>query len=489
MGQSHWARAMRTTVNVLFDPLPRFLPLMRRCDMKLRQVPVALTLAAMALLASPIPQAEAFAPIPAATPDYDGDGKADVAVSTVDDAEVGFLRIWYGSGRVADIRPADVSAAEDSLGSALLARDLNGDGYTDLVAATSNTSGASVLVVPGSANGLQPANRRSLLVLGKPGTRVKSLALVESPTPRLAVSLSTYVETSKEAHSEEEVRLYKLTSAGVPTGSAIALVPGKGKVPATFKRGDLGRSMDAWGSQLFVGAPDAKVNGKAQAGAVLAVTLDSAGVKSMRTITQATKSVTGAVDKYDYFGRAVVARDGYLVVGTPGDNVDKVKRTGSIQIFTLSSKGTIKPVKRIAQSSAGIPGKAERLDLFGNKLAIGTTCKGVPTVLVGGPGEAIAKDHAIFDGSAWLIPLRTVKGCVATQIYEGHGLPGKPGYRTIGDLLAFVRNSGATNDDLVIGGGGDYSEGPLGRLYRISATTGAAAKLGADDIIDSVAGR
>ncbi|MFT4225255.1 FG-GAP repeat domain-containing protein [Micropruina sp.] len=446
--------------------------------MKLLRVPIALAAAAMALLGLPAPQAIA-APIPAATPDYDGDGKADVAVATDDDSESEFLRIWYGSGRVADILPADLSAGEYGINPALLARDLNGDGYTDLVAATSDSSGAHVHIVPGSAAGLQPVSRHSFVAFGKADERVNALALVESPTPRLAVSFSYH----------REVRLYPLSSAGLPTGKPIALVPGKGKVPATFKGGDFGRSMAAWGSQLFIGAPDAKVNGKAQAGAVLAVTLDSAGVKSTKTITQATKSVTGAVDKYDYFGRAMVARDGYLVVGTPGDNVDKVKRTGSIQIFTLSSKGTIKPVKRIAQSSAGIPGKAERLDLFGHALAIGTTCNGAPTVLVGGPGEAITKGHEMSDGSAWLIPLRTVKGCGARQIYEGHGLPGKPGYRSIGNLLAFVRNSAETNDDLVIGGAGDYSEGPLGRLYRIAAASGVATKLGADDIIDSVAGR
>ncbi|MFT4216565.1 MAG: VCBS repeat-containing protein [Micropruina sp.] len=446
--------------------------------MKLVQIPLALALAASALLAAPAPQATARESVSAATPDFDGDGKADVAVTTEDDSESEFLRIWYGSGRLADILPADLSAGQYGIHNlALLARDLNGDGYTDLVAATSDSSGVYVHIVPGSAAGLQPANRHSFLAFGKADERVKALALVEAPTPRLAVSLSN-----------EEVRLYPLSSAGIPTGNPIALVPGKAKVPSMVK-GSFGSSMDAWGNQLFVGAPDAKVNGKSAAGAVLAVTLDSAGVKSLKTITQATTSVTGAVDKYDHFGNAVVARDGYLVVGTPSDNVGTVKRTGSIQVFTLSGKGTIKPVKRIAQSSAGIPGKAERYDYFGAHLALGTTCNGIPTVLVGGPGEAIAKGHESDDGSAWLIPLRTVKDCVASQIYEGHGLPGTPWFRYIGDLLAFVRDGGAANDDLVIGGGGSFSEGPAGRLYRISAATGVATKLGSDGFIDTVAGR
>ncbi|MCA0250967.1 MAG: VCBS repeat-containing protein [Actinobacteria bacterium] len=463
--------------------------------MKPTHAPV-IALAAAALLAAPAPQAAAAPqgapalpaakPAAAATPDYDGDGRADVAATMVDDQEFRFIRVWYGSGRVADIAHADLAADEYGIGLPLLARDLNGDGYTDLVASSSASSKVTVHLIPGSAAGLQATSRHSFVVLTKAKSHLQSLALVESPVRRLAVSTSTYIETSKGVRYDDQVLLYKLTGAGLPTGSPVKLAPGSGKVPAAMK-GDFGGAMDSWGSQLFIGAPGAKVNGKSQAGTVAVVTLNSAGVKSVKRITQATRSVTGAVDKYDYFGNAVVARDGYLVVGTPGDHVGKVKRTGSIQVFSLS-KGKVKPVKRISQNSAGIPGKAERLDRFGGHLAIGATCDGVPAVLVGGTGEAISKGHE-GDGSAWLIPLRKAKGCAATQLYEGHGLPGKPDYRGIGDLLAFLRNRGEVADDLVIGGGGSFSEGPLGRIFRVSAKTGKATKLNPDDIFGAVTGR
>ena len=466
--------------------------------MKLHHSPVAAALAAIALLVSSAPPAAAApqdittalptaAPASPATPDYDGDGKADVAATVIGDLEYRYIRVWYGSGSTTDILHTDLGAGGYDISWALLARDLNGDGYTDLVAATEEASGVRVQVIPGSAAGLQPANRSSFVALTKANSTIVSLALVESPVRRLAVGTYTDDDTRNPLHYE--VGLFQLTSAGLPTGNPIRLVPGKGKVSSTFKNADFGWSMATLGSQLFIGAPYAKVSGKKAAGALLAVTLDSAGVKSVKTITQATSSVTGAVDKYDFFGSAVAARDGYLVVGTPGDSVGKAKRTGSIQVFTVSGKGAIKPVRRIAQDSSGIPGKAERYDSFGGELALGTMCKGVAAVLVGGSGEAIAKGHDVGDGSAWLIPLRKVKGCAASQLYEGHGLPGKPGYRNIGELLAFVRDSGATADDLVIGGGGSYSEGPLGRLYRISAVTGAATKLGPDDIVSSVVGR
>lgn len=466
--------------------------------MKLHHTPIAVVLAAAALLAAPAPQAaaapqEVAAALPTATPadpaspDYDGDGKADIASVIPDDSEVAFIRVWYGSGATKDISHTDLGVGAYEIGQVLLARDLNGDGFTDLVATTPTTGGAQVQIIPGSATGLLPAARHAFTALAKADSRVQSLALVESPVRRLAVGVSTYVETSKGVRFDEQVRLYQLTSAGVPTGSPVTLKPGSGKIPKSVKGGTFGFAMDSWGNQLFIGAPSTKVNGKAGAGAVLAVTLGSTGVKSVKTLTQATASVTGAVDKYDYFGNAVVARDGYLVVGTPGDAVGKVKRTGSIQVFSLS-KGVVKPVKRISQNSPGIPGKAERYDSFGAHLAIGTACKGVPAVLVGGPGEGIAKGHQ-DDGSAWLVPLKNVKGCKASQFYEGHGLPGKPWYRGIGDLLGFVRDSGAATDDLVIGGGGSFSQGPLGRVFRVAATTGKATSLNPDDIFYTVAGR
>lgn len=453
--------------------------------MTLHRTPIAVALAAAALLATPTPQAAA-APqdvataLPAATPanpaspDYDGDGKADLAVRlmSMHDAFPWYswdIQVRYGSGSSAEVTHTDLGVGGYEIDHALLARDLDRDGFTDLVVPTRYASGVKIHIIPGSAAGLQVADKHSVtLPLREGDTSVTSLALVESPVRRLAVATSIYWEDSKGGHFEEGVQLLNLSSAGVPTGSPSKLKPGSGKIPKLVKGAGFGFAMDSWGSQLFIGAPDAKVNGKAEAGAVLAVTLDSAGVKSVKTITQATKSVTGAVGKYDHFGAGLAARDGYLVVGTPGDDVGSIKSTGSIQVFSLS-KGAIKPLQRISQASPGVPGKAERGDGFGYGVAIGTRCGGVPVVLVGGPSEAIVHDEA--DGSAWLVPLRKAKGCSASQIYEGHGLPGKPYFHGIGGIVAFVRDRGMANDDLVIGGYGYSTEQP-GRLFWVSAETG-----------------
>lgn len=434
------------------------------------------------------PPAQA-APAAAASPDYDRDGHADLAAVLIGADEAATIRVWYGSGDVQEITHTQLGIAAQGIGwgigYTLLARDLDGDGYTDLVATSTSESGARVHLIRGTGSGLRPADAVSFPVSSTARSHTTALALVESPVRRLAVGVTTYVKTNPDWLQQEEVRLYPLSAAGSPSGNPIVLKPGSGKLPKLSKNADFGWGLASWGSQLFVAAPEAKVNGKAGAGAVVAVTLDGKGVKSARSITQSTKGVTGTADRHDYFGKAIAARDGYLVVGTPNDHVGKLKDTGSIQVFSLS-KGTVKPVKRISQASSGIPGKAERYDRFGSAVAIGTACGGVPAVLVGGPGEVVSTSDS--DGAAWLIPLRKAADCKATQLWEGHGLPGKPGTRGIGGLVGFVRDGAGLTDDLVIGGYGSASQGPLSRLFRISGSTGGTL-LNEESIFDGIAGR
>ncbi|MGC3954414.1 MAG: VCBS repeat-containing protein [Propionicimonas sp.] len=302
--------------------------------------PVLSVMIAPPAQAAPAPAAKPK-PAKVASPDYDGDGKADLAAVANGDDERYFVRVWYGSGRVADITYAELKP-DSNIGNELLAADLDGDGYTDLIATSWGEKGTGIHVIPGSATGLQPSAQQTVIMSTNEAATVRSLALVESPVRRLAVGISTYRGSGKYA---DEVRLYRLSAAGRPTGTPIKLQPGSGKLPKLLKNSYF-RPMESWGNQLFIGAPEAKVSGKAGAGAVAVVTLDSKGVKSVKVITQATKGVTGAVDKHDGFGWSLAARDGYLVVGTRADHVGAVKDTGSIQVFSLS-KGKVKPVRRI----------------------------------------------------------------------------------------------------------------------------------------------
>ena len=422
------------------------------------------------------------APAAAASPDYDGDGKADLAATRTEETEALGVRIKLGAGPTVDLTAAAITPDASGIAAPLLSGDLNSDGFSDLVFVTRD---GRLTVVPGSPSGLQLAARQSLKLptTAAPATAfpmIRSLALVESPVRRLAVGLIN------PTSGVGEVILVQVNALGAPSGTPTLLKPGTAKLPKLKDAGSFGSALAGAGSQLFIGAPSATVSGVPHAGAMMAVTLGASGVVSATTITQATKGVTGAVAKNDFFGASVAARDGYLAVGTYGDAVGSVKSTGSVQIFTLS-KGKVTPKTRLSQASTGVPGKAEKYDQFGRAVALATSCSGVPAVVVGAPAEVITAGHE-SDGSAWLIPLTTAKGCAARQLYEGHGLSGTPGFSVVGFMLAAIRDRGAVADDLVIIGPGSYSEGPEGMLFRWSSAS-LTTTYRADGFYRSAAGR
>lgn len=99
------------------------------------------------------------------------------------------------------------------------------------------------------------------------------------------------------------------------------------------------------------------------------------GVSSAKAITQSTSGVTGVAGKGDNFGGSLAAADGYLAVGAPWDDVESVKNTGSVQVFTVTSKG-LTPVRRVSQYGSAVPGKAEPYDIFGYSVAFGPQLRG-----------------------------------------------------------------------------------------------------------------
>jgi hypothetical protein len=242
-------------------------------------------------------------------------------------------------------------------------------------------------------------------------------------------------------------------------------------VPGFTGSGGFGATLASAGNQLFVGAPDSAVGGASQAGAVVALTFDDSGVSESQVVTQDTPGVGSDPKDTDWFGRSLAARDGYLVVGTPGDWVGKSRFVGSVQLFRIVN-GMLVPDRWISQGSAGIPGKDEGSDQFGSSVAIGTICPGITGVIVGGPGEKTSK---LEDGSAWAIPLASATGCIARQLYQGHGLSGQQAkYRAVGAQVGVVRDQDAVVDTVVIGAPGRGHFGtPQGRLFLWSPRTHA----------------
>lgn len=439
----------------------------------------------------PVPAESPQAAKTGASPDYDGDGKADLATVTYfDDRDpwVFGIMVRYGTGATQTIRPSDLGydgepwVVEWILSGPLLARDLNGDGYGDLAfAARESGVKPSLIVVYGSSSGLDLTSR-AVTVLPVPASATTGeLALIDLPKRRLAV----VIDPDQQA---PWLLVYDLDGAGHPTGTPAKLQLGKGKLPKVGGTPWYGSyALASYGNRLFIGWSGAKVNGKTWAGAVVAVSFSASGVSSARLVTRNSKGVPGVAAKSDSFGEDLAARDGYLVVGVLGDTIGGVRRAGSVQIFSLA-KGALKPLQRISQSTPGVPGKSERGDLFGQWVELGTVCPGVTSVIVGAPNEDIPKgDYG--EGSAWVIPLKKAKGCTAKQLYQGHGLGAAS--RTgdgIGHLLAVVRDAGRKVDDVLIGGVFGYSEGPsTSPLFRWSPTAGVVARY--QDAFSELAGR
>lgn len=76
----------------------------------------------------------------------------------------------------------------------------------------------------------------------------------------------------------------------------------------------------------------------------------------------------------------------------------------------------------------------------------------------------------------WLVPLTSAKGCAAAQLYEGHGLSGRPHYASVGYDVAALRDGSAV-DSFAFAGDGSYSEGPIGEIFRWSPVGGQTFRM------------
>ncbi len=220
-----------------------------------RAIAVASAVALISGCAAVAPSASASLPgtpsptASAASPDFDGDGRADLVVGV--GATTPRVSVVYGSGRSQDFTRADVDGASSyGFGRALLARDLNTDGYTDLVVSDADESFGQppgLFFVFGSASGLQPGKATRVAATGLAGGG--ALALVTAPTLVLAAG-ATDVDGDGGA-----VLLYPLGVDGLPSGDPTRLAQGSGGVPGPGSAGDaFGTTLAASGSLLVVGA-------------------------------------------------------------------------------------------------------------------------------------------------------------------------------------------------------------------------------------------
>ncbi|CAL8978046.1 hypothetical protein PROP_02347 [Propionicimonas sp. T2.31MG-18] len=384
----------------------------------------------------------------AASPDFDGDGLPDLAVGVGEPAAR--VHVRYGAGRTQDLtRPGLDGASSYGFGQSLLAGDLDGDGYADLVVADADESFGqpqALFVLRGSASGLEVGAATRVVTTG---LAVRgALALVTTPERILAVS--GYDATGGV------VRLFGLGADGLPVGEPRTLGAGPSD--------GFGEALAASGPVLVIGAPGRAVAGARAAGAVTVLRFLAGGTYDEHTYTQESPGIPGTPQAGDRFGASVAAGDGHVVVGVPNDH-DASAVGGRVQPFRIVG-AELSPLPSMVQGDGVVPGRPEPGDAFGWTLAVLRVCPGVPGVLVGAPGEAIGSRPQA--GSAWLLPL--ANGCQARQVYDrATGLGDPVEGAVVGSAVGALRRDGGSADTPVVVAQGNSEEGVWGRVLTLGA--------------------
>ncbi|MGC3993170.1 MAG: FG-GAP-like repeat-containing protein [Propionicimonas sp.] len=393
--------------------------------------------------------------VSAASPDFDGDGGADLVVGI--GTSPGRVSVRYANGASLDLGRGDVdTAGADSVdfGQGLLARDLNGDGYTDLVVADpGDGSGLSLYWLYGGPKGLDPAACLVTTNNDSPGAG-RALALVTAPSPVLVVGGGGTVLT------------YTLDADGRPAGDPGLLTPATLGLPDVPAASRFGWSVAAHGALLVVGAPGEKVDGAARAGAIYAIDFSAAPMRASR-LTQNWPGVPDVAEAGDWFGGSLSLDASWLVVGVPGESREDERghtraQTGMVQVFSVAGTA-LEPGDAIDQRD--IPGNVEADDRFGTTVALVTPCEETSGVLVGAANEAIG--NRVQAGAVWVVPIGPTWNCGAIQLYDSGGLGAKARAGTLVGSAVSTLRVGEGGDTLVIAAQGDWEEGVPGRVLTL----------------------
>lgn len=339
------------------------------------------------------------------------------------------------------------------------------DGFTDLIASAPNTyegnKGGNVFILFGGSAGLRLDNERKLSGGAAYTDSLGQSLAVMVGNPTLIVAGAAGRTVSGKKRAGALV-VWPVDAKGVP-GSPTVISENTSGVPGLVESGDgFGSSLAANGSTLVVGSPNEDVGRVRDAGTI--TVLERTGRVSFKgvTVSQDSTGVPGRAEQWDTFGAAVSIDRGWIVASAAGEGVGSVDGAGAVQPFTYRA-GSLKPVASplIHQNVAGVPGGNEHYDKFGVSLRL-LRCGAGMSVAVGTPFEVL--EGKIQAGLITVVPLGKGSTCPA-RAYDGADLGAKiTEPDMVGGGLGLIRDPQKTHDDLLAGAGR--------RITRIDPTRG-----------------
>ncbi|MFG2123810.1 FG-GAP-like repeat-containing protein [Streptomyces sp. NPDC048710] len=349
--------------------------------------------------------------------DLDGDGLTDLAVVTNEHQPAnnisGSVIVLWGSGTgISGKGAARVPAPANAfVGEDVTAGDFDGDGHTDLFMRNAEDFDfRAVLYGPFGRNG-SPAREQQLTVFSTDNT-ICSTAAGDFNGDGIDDLATFYVY---EDHAEGG-KLWLGTRQGLST------VPGRLPSANTTAVGDFDK--DGYADLATRVFPNGETYLEDDPGTVKIYYGSPAGPSTTRTktITQETAGVPGESEKGDQFGARLSAADvngdGYadLAVGDPGEAIGSVAKAGSVVLLKGGRGGlTGTGAQAFHQNTPGVPGSVEKGDLFGGSVRLlDVTGDGKADLAAGAPGEDLGR--VANGGAVWLLR-GTASGLTASRAF------------------------------------------------------------------------
>ncbi|MFE4581011.1 FG-GAP and VCBS repeat-containing protein [Streptomyces chartreusis] len=334
--------------------------------------------------------------------DFNGDGYDDIAVGASgedvgSDVDGGGLAILWGSASgitgkgvtVADPAPT----AHDRWGKNLAAGDFDGDGKADLAVGSNN---ATLYVFKGGFNSSgTPGGRYTIKppIMGTDANGPLNLTAGDANGDgRTDLVVDGYEYQTDYGWNENSY--IPGSSSGLAMANIRTLKPGVITAIGDINHDGFGDIVSgaAWNATTEDGTT---IPNAAKGGKVWVTYGTVSGPGSATGITQDTGNVPGTSETNDNFGWDLdlgdINGDGFLdlAIGVAGENIGSAANTGAVTILYGNASGlnTASGAQSFAQSTAGVPGSDEDDDLFGIDLRLDDVTGDGKADLIAGSAE------------------------------------------------------------------------------------------------------